>query len=172
MRRKGAVRVQVLVWRVACLSALTALVASCGSTGSRTDMSISLESAKSRVISMEQEIASRVPEEYVVSRSAQDTSSLMSCGGDRKQWTGATEVQLNPGLDRDLFLDDLARSLSGRDGWDVNEDRDTNGERRLDVVNQDGTELLISFYSAPETLRVAGFSACFDFPEYQYGEKY
>lgn len=121
---------------------------------------------------MEQEIASKVPEDYVVSRVAHDKSSLMSCGGDKKQWTGATEVELNPGFDRDLFFDDLARSLSGRDGWDVNEDRDVNGERRLEVVNQDGTQLLISFYDAPETLRVAGFSACFDFPEYEYGEEY
>jgi organic hydroperoxide reductase OsmC/OhrA len=31
---------------------------------------------------------------------------------------------------------------------------------------------VVSFYDSPETLRVAGYSACFDLPEYEYGEKY
>jgi hypothetical protein len=46
------------------------------------------------------------------------------------------------------------------------------GARRIDLLHSDGTHLLVSFEDGPESLRVAGYSACFDFPEYEYGEKY
>jgi hypothetical protein len=31
---------------------------------------------------------------------------------------------------------------------------------------------LVSFWDGPESLRIGSLSACFEFPEYQYGEEY
>lgn len=147
-------------------------MASCGQAGNGKDMDISLESAKSKVMSMEQEIVALLPEDAVLSTWANETSSLLRCEGDRKKWAGDAEAELMPGVDRDGFLDKVAAAMSGRAGWRVSEDRTLSGDRSLDLLHEDGTHLLVSFEEPPETLRIAGYSACFDLPEYQYGEKY
>jgi hypothetical protein len=41
----------------------------------------------------------------------------------------------------------------------------------VDLLHDDGTHLLVSFWDGPESLRIGSFSACFEFPEYQYGEE-
>lgn len=135
-------------------------------------MDISLESAKSKVMSMEQELLALLPEEAVSSTWANDTSNLLSCGDDRKKWAGDAEAELLPGVDRDGFMNDAAAAFSGREGWKVAEEQTSKGDRSLDLLHEDGTHLMVSFEEDPEALRIAGFSACFDFPEYEYGEEY
>jgi hypothetical protein len=46
------------------------------------------------------------------------------------------------------------------------------GDRSIGLLHGDGTHLMVAFEETPESLRVAGYSACFDFPEYEYGEEY
>jgi hypothetical protein len=46
------------------------------------------------------------------------------------------------------------------------------GARRIDLLHSDGTHLFVFFVNRPEWLRVEGYSACFDFPGYEYGEEY
>ncbi|MCP8998473.1 hypothetical protein NFC73_01800 [Pseudarthrobacter sp. RMG13] len=135
-------------------------------------MTTTLESAKSKVMSLEQEIVAMVPASLVISSSASDTSNLMRCKGEQKKWTGDAEVTVDPGIEREQFLDSVRDSMAARDGWKVTDKSDQGGDRRVDILHDDGTHLLVSFYDSPVTLRVAGYSACFDFPEYEYGEKY
>ena len=42
----------------------------------------------------------------------------------------------------------------------------------MELLHEDGTQLLVSFWDGPESLQIDSFSACFEFPEYEYGEKY
>jgi hypothetical protein len=166
LRKAGA------VWRVAGTTALLATVASCGQAAHREMTDVTLETAKTKVMSLEQEIVGMLPHDKVVSRFAHDSSPLMRCSSRQLKWTGDAKVELAPGVDRDSFLDALVESMQSRDGWQVDDGESAHGKRRADLLHSDGTHLLVSFRDAPETLRVAGYSACFDFPEYEYGEEY
>ena len=133
---------------------------------------LTLETAKSKLLAVQHEIIGMVPAGLVVSVFENDTSSLIPCRGDQKKWTGAGQVELRPGLDRTTFLDQVRNSLSGRPGWSATDGKDQDGNRRVDLLHDDGTHLLVSFWDGPESLQIGSFSACFDFPEYEYGEKY
>lgn len=148
------------------------MVAACGQAGEGTHMDGSLESAKDKVMSIEQEIIGLLPADKIVSRFAHDTSPLMLCSGEQRKWTGDAEAELEPGVDRDAFLDAVVKSMQSKDGWQIKDGTAAGGERRVDLLHGDGTHLLVSFQSGSEALRVAGYSACFDFPEYEYGEEY
>jgi hypothetical protein len=134
--------------------------------------SISLESAKSKLLAAQREIIDMVPGELAISVFENDTSSLMSCRGEQKKWVGTGQVQLRPGLGRDDFLDGVKASFSDRSGWSAKESKDNEGKRRVELLHEDGTHLLVSFWDGPESLQIGSFSACFDFPEYEYGEEY
>jgi hypothetical protein len=134
--------------------------------------SISLESAKSKLLAAQREIIDMVPGELAISVFENDTSSLMSCRGEQKKWVGTGQVQLRPGLGRDDFLDGVKASFSDRSGWSAKESKDNEGNRRVELLHEDGTHLLVSFWDGPESLQIGSFSACFDFPEYEYGEEY
>lgn len=148
------------------------MVASCGQAGNGKNMDISLESAKDKVMSTEQEIIGLLPQGKVLSTFAHDTSPLMPCSGEQRKWTGDAEAELAPDVDRDAFMDEVVESISAKDGWTVDDGKTAGGKRRVDLLHSDGTHLMVSFQDAPETLRVSGYSACFDFPEYEYGEEY
>lgn len=135
-------------------------------------MPITLETAKSKVLAVQHEIVEMVPAELALSVFENDTSSLMPCRGEQKKWTGSGNVELRPGLDRAKFLDQVRDALSGRKGWTATDGTDNSGNRRVDLLHDDGTHLLVSFWDGPESLRIGSFSACFEFPEYQYGEQY
>jgi hypothetical protein len=134
--------------------------------------SISLESAKSKLLAAQREIIDMVPGELAISVFENDTSSLMSCRGEQKKWVGTGQVQLRPGLGRDDFLDGVKASFSDRSGWSAKDSKDNEGKRRVELLHEDGTHLLVSFWDGPESLQIGSFSACFDFPEYEYGEEY
>jgi hypothetical protein len=73
-------------WRLAGAAALLAMVASCGQPGNGKNVDISLESAKTKVMSSEQEILGLLPGDAVLSTFAHDTSRLMPCtDGDRRR---------------------------------------------------------------------------------------
>jgi len=133
---------------------------------------ITLETAKSKLLAVQHEIIAMVPAELTVSVFENDTSSLMPCRGEQKKWVGSGNVELRPGLDRTTFLDGVRDSLNGRPGWSATDGKDNDGNRRVELRHDDGTQLLVSFWEGPESLRIGSFSACFEFPEYQYGEKY
>ena len=152
--------------------AVTLVLASCGQAGKGTDMEITLESAKSSVMSAEREILALLPGEAVRSTFTHDTSSLMSCDGDRKKWVGDAVAELAAGVDRNGFLDKVSETMRGREGWKVSEDKTARGDRSIGLLHEDGTHLMVAFEETPESLRVAGYSACFDFPQYEYGEEY
>ena len=133
---------------------------------------ITLETAKAKLLAVQHEIIEMVPPELALSVFENDTSSLMPCRGEQKKWAGSGNVELRPGLDRAKFLDQVRDALSGRTGWKATDGTDNNGNRRVDLLHDDGTHLLVSFWDGPESLRIGSFSACFEFPEYQYGEKY
>jgi len=124
-------------------------------------------------MSLEQEILGLLPENAVLSTFAHDTSSLMPCsGGDRRKWTGDAVAEVGAGVDRGAILDEVVELMAARDGWKVEDGATPHGARRIDLLHSDGTHLFVSFEDGPESLRVAGYSACFDFPEYEYGEEY
>ena len=133
---------------------------------------ITLETAKSKLLAVQHEIIGMVPADLVVSVFANDRSSLMPCRGEQKKWAGTGQVELLPGLDRTKFLDEVRESVSARPGWSATDGTDNDGSRRLDLLHDDGTQLLVSFWDGPESLQIGSFSACFEFPEYQYGEDY
>ena len=133
---------------------------------------VTLETAKSKLLAVQHEIIEMVPADVVVSVFENDTSSLMPCRGEQKKWVGAGQVGLRPGLDRTRFLDEVRDSVAGRTGWSATDGTDNNGNRRVDLLHEDGSQLLVSFWDGPESLRIGSFSACFEFPEYEYGEKY
>lgn len=133
---------------------------------------MTLETAKSKLLAVQHEIIGMVPAEAAVSVFENDTSSLMPCSGAQKKWAGTGQVELRPGLDRAKFLDKVRDSVSVRSGWSATEGKDNDGNRRLELRHEDGTQLLVSFWDGPESLQIDSFSACFEFPEYQYGEKY
>ncbi|WP_455834939.1 hypothetical protein [Pseudarthrobacter siccitolerans] len=136
-------------------------------------MDISLESAKTKVMSSEQEILGLLPGDVVLSTFAHDTSSLMPCtDGDRLKWTGDAVAELGGAVDRDGILDEVLELMEAKDGWTVKDGTAPNGTRRIDLLHNDGTHLFVFFVDGPESLRVEGYSACFDFPEYEYGEEY
>jgi hypothetical protein len=136
-------------------------------------MNITLESAKTKVMSSEQEILGLLPDNAVVSTFAHDTSSLMRCTeDDRHKWTGDAVAELGISVERDAFLDGVVDMMASKEGWAVKDGTAPDGARRLDILHSDGTHLFVFFLDNPESLRVEGYSACFDFPEYEYGEKY
>lgn len=133
---------------------------------------ITLEEAKTKVLDLQHQIVGRVPQDLVISVFESDASSLMSCGGDRKKWTGTGQVELQPGLDRNKFLDEVRDSVSGQDGWNASDSTDKDGARIVNLLHDDGTHLIVGIWDGPESLQIDSFSACFDFPEYEYGKKY
>ena len=126
---------------------------------------VTLETAKSKLLAVQHEIIGMVPADVVVSVFENDTSSLMPCRGEQKKWVGTGQVELLPGLDRTKFLDEVRDSLSGRSGWSATDGTDNDGNRRVELLHEDGTQLLVSFWDGPESLRIGSFSACFEFPE-------
>lgn len=133
---------------------------------------ITLEEAKTKVLDLQHRVIEQVPEELVISVFESDSSSLMSCGGDRKKWTGTGQVELKPGLERNKFLDEVRDSVSGQGGWNASDSTDKDGARVVELLHDDGTHLIVGIWDGPESLQIDSFSACFDFPEYEYGEKY
>ena len=133
---------------------------------------ITLEEAKTKVLDLQHRVIEQVPEELVISVFESDSSSLMSCGGDRKKWTGTGQVELHPGLDRNKFLDEVRDSVSGQGGWNASDSTDKDAARVVELLHDDGTHLIVGIWDGPESLQIDSFSACFDFPEYEYGEKY
>lgn len=152
---------------------LVVAMASCGVPESRETMSpLTLEDAKTKVLTLQDEIVALVPQESVASIFVPDTSSLMNCEGGRKKWTGVGQVELRAGLDKSAYLDQVRDVVSGRDEWAVKDKTNSHGERVVDLLHDDGTHLMVSIWGDPESVQIDSFSACFDFPEYQYGEKY
>lgn len=136
-------------------------------------MGVSLESAKTKVMSSEQEILALLPGSSVVSTFTDNTSRLMSCtDGNRRKWTGDAEAKLGNAVDREGFLDEVVQHMQAKDGWKVKDGTAPDGARRLDLLHSDGTHLFVFFLDSSESLRVEGYSACFDLPEYEYGEEY
>lgn len=157
----------------AALSAVLSLAA-CSSTET-TDQpaDVTLEEAKTKLLTLQHEIIGMVPQDLVISLFESDSSSLLSCNAEnQKKWTGTGQVELQPGLDRDEFLNDVRDIISGRSGWTAKDAQDGEGARTVEILHDDGTHLIIGVWDGPESLQIDGFSACFDFPEYQYGEKY
>ena len=102
---------------------------------------ITLETAKSKLLAVQHEIIGMVPADVVVSVFENDTSSLMPCRGEQKKWVGAGQVELLTGLDRTKFLDEVRDSLAGRSGWSATDGTDNDGNRRVDLLHDDGTHL-------------------------------
>lgn len=123
-------------------------------------------------MSVEQDIIDLLPQDKIISRFAHDTSPLMACSGEQRKWTGDAVAELGTSVQRDAFLDEVVEMMASRDGWTVKDGTAPNGARRIDLLHSDGTHLFVFFLKSPESLRVAGYSACFDFPEYEYGEEY
>ncbi|MBD1542427.1 hypothetical protein G9E11_09240 [Arthrobacter sp. IA7] len=61
---------------------------------------------------------------------------------------------------------------SGQGGWNASDSTDKDGARVVELLHDDGTHLIVGIWDGPESLQIDSFSACFDFPEYEYGEKY
>lgn len=163
--------------RAAALLCAALSLAACSSTDTTdtTDRTtdVTLEEAKAKLLALQHEIIGMVPQDLVVSLFESDTSSLLSCDGEnQKKWTGTGQVELQPGLDRDKFLDDVRDTVSGQSGWTAKDAQDGDGARTVEILHDDGTHLIVGIWDGPESLQIDGFSACFDFPEYQYGEKY
>lgn len=134
--------------------------------------SITLEEAKTKVLSLQHRIIGMVPKDRVIDVFENDTSSLMPCDGDAKKWAGTGQVELHPGMDRPSFLDEVRKVVSEEPGWTAKDRTDGQGERTVDLLHEDGTHLIVGFWDSPESLQIDSFSACFEFPEYEYGEKY
>ena len=133
---------------------------------------ITLETAKSKLLAVQHEIIGMVPADVVVSVFENDTSSLMPCRGEQKKWVGTGQVELLPGLDRTKFLDEVRDSLSGRSAGPRRTARTTTVIAGWISSMTTAPICLVSFWDGPESLQIGSFSACFEFPEYQYGEKY
>lgn len=155
---------------------LITMLSSCGTDNSKPEANMTLEEAKYKVIDLEQELLAPIPEEYVVKKWAMDTSPTMSCRGEQRKWVGDAQWDLVPGmLDQDAYLDEVMQIMSGREGWTVTDGPDAQGDRRVDLLHEDGTHLMVGIESnrtVDEAARVSGFSACFDLPEYEYPNKY
>lgn len=159
--------------RTATAISLAVGLASCGPVKANEQMSsITLEEAKTKVLSLQHRIIGMVPKELVIDVFENDTSSLMPCDGDAKKWAGTGQVELHPGMDRQGFLDEVRSIVSGEPGWTAKDRTDGEGEHAVDLLHEDGTHLIVGFWNNPESLQVDSFSACFEFPQYQYGEKY
>ena len=159
-------------WVSAALS-LALSLSSCGAEEAHDGMSkMTLEKAKTKLLTLQHQIMDMVPDELVVSVFENDSSSLLSCQGDKKKWTGTGQVALQPGLDRDKFLNQVRDRTRDMQGWTVKDDSDSDGARTVDILHDDGTHLIVGIWDGPESVQIDGFSACFDLPEYEYGEKY
>ena len=159
--------------RAAAAVSLAVSLASCGVEEANKEMSnMTLEEAKTKLLTLQHQIIEMVPEELVVSVFENDSSGLLNCRGDKKKWTGTGQVELQPGLDRDKFLDQVRDRTKDIQGWTVKDDSDSDGARTVDILHDDGTHLIVGIWDGPESLQIDSFSACFDFPEYEYGEKY
>ena len=110
---------------------------------------MTLETAKSKLLAVQHEIIAMVPADVAVSIFENDTSSLMPCRGEQKKWVGTGQVELLPGLDRTKFLDGLRDSVSARPGWSATDGKDNDGNRRVELLHEDGTQLLVSFWDGP-----------------------
>lgn len=159
-------------WVSAAFS-LALSLSSCGAGEAQNGSSnMTLAEAKTNLLTLQHQIMDMVPEELVVSVFENDSSSLLSCQGDMKKWTGTGQVELQPGLDRDKFLNQVRDRTRGMQGWTVKDDSDSDGARTVDILHDDGTHLIVGIWDGPESVQIDGFSACFDLPEYEYGEKY
>ncbi|MHA7220994.1 hypothetical protein ACX80S_01465 [Arthrobacter sp. RHLT1-20] len=163
-----------MAWlRAAAVMGLAVGLASCGSTGAGNQMSnITLEAAKGKLLDLQHQIIERVPKDLVITVVENDRSTLMQCPGDQKKWTGTGQVELRPGLDRTKFLNDVRDMVAGQPDWKIGGGTDKDGAPTVDLLHNDGTHLIVGIWDGPESLQIDGFSACFDFPEYQYGEEY
>jgi hypothetical protein len=159
--------------RAAAAVTLALGLSSCGAAGASNQMpNITLQEAKTKVLTLQHQIVEQVPKDLVISVFESDSSGLLSCGGDRKKWRGTGQVDLQPGLDREKFLDEVRDNVSGQAGWNASDSTDKDGARIVDLLHDDGTHLIVGIWDGPESLQIDSFSACFDFPDYEYGEEY
>ncbi|MFJ3956644.1 hypothetical protein [Arthrobacter sp. NPDC090010] len=131
-----------------------------------------LDEAKNNVLSLERTILDFVPSESRGNRFLNEKSKLMSCQGDQKLWSGAGEVTLLEGADKAGMLAKVKAEFAAKDGWTMADKTDSDGQSAVDLLHRDGIHLIVGFFSGPDRLRVDAFSACFDFPDYKYGEEY
>lgn len=134
---------------------------------------MNLEEAKAKTLTAQAEASSYVPEDFILTSTTDDVSSvLFACEGGY-YWPGQTTMTLEGGLDTDSVLSSIKAAWEDKPDWTVKEDTIEGGERRLDLTDKDGTRLFVTFLDGGETFDLASFSACFEFDgEPEYGVRY
>lgn len=129
-------------------------------------LTLTWQEAKAATQLMELEIASIIPEEFVVDIAQNPQGVMLSCSSTEHNWNGRARVSLKPGIPTESIL---RRIQSHYDESDVvgSIDLDIMGDERLQLVGIGGESYLIGFEAA-DTIYIASGSACFNLPDGVY----
>ncbi len=123
-----------------------------------------LSAAKAQSLAVEKQVAGDIPAADVASVDQLTSSlTLFDCPGGFR-WPGRTTVTLASGVDPEQVIASLGPQWSGKKGWTVTRDTTPDGLPRVQLVNADGAEFLISIEDHKTTIQVESRSACFALP--------
>jgi hypothetical protein len=119
-----------------------------------------LAEAKASSQRVENDIVAILPKSDIKSHSQQEKGAFLTCGGDRKQWGGGSDVEFNSPADVHSILDLIANEIAEPRGWTHSIASGANGEARISLRASNLASYVIGFDADHTKLRIASFSEC------------
>jgi hypothetical protein len=135
---------------------------------------MTLEEAKTKTIALQAEVSSFVPEDFILTSTTAETSTVIfPCDAGGYYWPGQTTMTLKEGLDANSVLSEIIGAWEKKPGWSAKDQTINGDQRRLDLLEEDGTHLFVTFREGGLVFDLASFSPCFDLgSEPEYGRRY
>lgn len=133
-----------------------------GGAGAETP-GVTLEEAKARVLEVETEIASYVPEENVKFQNQNQMSKvLIPCLGtdDLSYWPGTTNIALQGEFDEEAIIAKIAAHFSADPEWTIERMPDQEGTPSLVLLSDHGYRFTADYFGGP-SFTIKSESACF-----------
>lgn len=154
------------------LAALSCLVAGCakGPTEGFEQMHyvdedsqrVDLSALKRDIMAVQRRFASMGPNDEIVGILEPPNGVLMSCSGDRHQWTGSSTVEYATVPDEQEYFERLEAELADDDAFSTKRQFSPDGEsERLIVTSEDGTRYSVKVWTGRSKVQVSSSSWCF-----------
>ncbi|OII15406.1 hypothetical protein BIU97_14655 [Curtobacterium sp. MCBA15_009] len=92
------------------------------------------------------------------------TGSFLDCSSGVR-WSGNIRATLSEGVDATAAQQRIAETFATRDGYDVSEDPLRRGDVRVQIIDPDGVQLLVTIWDDGTVIDVISGSACFGLPQ-------
>ncbi|WIE66138.1 hypothetical protein DEI99_006280 [Curtobacterium sp. MCLR17_036] len=111
----------------------------------------------------ERQIVEMLPASAVAGVDQIEEGSFLSCS-DGYLWSGNIRATLTRDADAEKLLTDVGK-LAGERHYEVNQDKSADGSLQMELVSEQGVQLLATVWDKGKSIDVNSFSACFPMPD-------